>query len=75
MARDRVRKPHEKTGPARTADQLEIEVETAQATDAAKAVAGGDGEEAREDREEHPAYTPQGRAAPAPDRPSIDVQG
>jgi hypothetical protein len=70
-ARDR------KAGPARgvTAKRAEDTVTVATESDGAvRGLAGNGQEEAHEDRQEHPQYTPGGELA-KDKRPSLDIEG
>ncbi|MCC6659442.1 MAG: hypothetical protein IT437_01015 [Phycisphaerales bacterium] len=52
-------------------DTVTVEAETLEAV---RHLAGNDQEQAREDRQEHPSYTPSG-AARAVGRPKLDIEG
>ncbi|MEX2220042.1 MAG: hypothetical protein WD749_14925 [Phycisphaerales bacterium] len=60
--------------PPRKADADHVVVKT-ETADAVRRLNANDQEEAREDRKEHPAYTPQGGLAPGGPPGKLDLNG
>lgn len=67
--------PVAKRAVVRAEDQFSKESAEVEGADAVRAAGGNAEEEAREDRQEHPAYTPQGRKRSGGDPPKLDING
>jgi hypothetical protein len=70
-ARDRKAGPTKGVAAKRAEDTVTVATES---DSAVRGLAGNGQEEAHEDRQEHPQYTPEGELAPD-QRPSLDIQG
>jgi hypothetical protein len=60
---------------ARRKDDKDRVVVTTDTPDAVRGLKSNDQEEAREDRQEHPNYTPQGSLKPPPPPGHLDING
>jgi hypothetical protein len=73
IARDRARaRPEGGVRPARDEDQLDLEVQNAEADDAVRGLSGNAREETSEDRQKQDGYRPQARK-PDDERPRLDL--
>lgn len=76
IATTQTERKERKKEPAKrvTSDQLDIAVDATETTDAVRSLKDNSQEEAKEDHQQNPGYTHDGKSAP-PSRPRLDLNG